>query len=136
MATSVKAVVTQSVQMNGATFQAASVTLNGVNADIIEETVAASATNTVTGVAFPTGKMQLLYLLSDSVDCTIVLVGTGGNTSISLLAGIPYLWTTASGADPLGHYPITGMTIQNLATANGVANVVATDVHGRILLSA
>ena len=132
MATSISATVTQSVQMAGATFSSATTTVTGETAPIIETTIATSVTATISGVAFAIAKLQMLYMLSDSADCQVTMVGTGGNTVINLLKGVPYLWFSGSGAaNPLGHDPITGMTVNN----NG-AQAVSTDFHARIVLSA
>jgi hypothetical protein len=134
MATTITAQLNISVRMNGASFQSTQEDITGETAQIIEKLVEAGATETITGIAFPTGKMKLLYLLSDTVDCTVTLLGTNGNTAINVSAGVPHLWYTGAGADPLSNYPIVGMTVRNLNTAGGLNTAVNTDFHGRIVL--
>ena len=128
MSTNITATVTRSCSISGTTFQSGSEEVAAESLLAYEKTIAAAATDTASGITFPKAKLLLLYLLSDSSDCEVVFTNSGGNTTINLVAGVPYLWTGANGDNPLAQ-DATTMTVEN----NG-DQAVSTDVHARVLL--
>ena len=88
---------------------------------------------------------QMLYLLSDSLDCTAAFYsnsyGTGsaitvsGGTSISLQAGIPYEWDTSAGTCPVtANWSSLKVTAGTTADGN-VSSGTTTNIHLRSSLS-
>ena len=89
--------------------------------------------------------LQMLYLLSDSLDCSAAFyansAGTGsaitvsGGTAISLQAGVPYEWDLSAGTSPVtanwSALKITAGTTADSQPSSGTA----TNVHIRSSLS-
>jgi hypothetical protein len=136
MATEILAVITESVQMQGAPFSSASVSVEGETAQIVETTISAGATITATGIAFPYNKCGLIYLLSDTNDCTVTFTNSGTSITVDLIGGQPYLIYTETVVAAKLLRDVLTMTVENLNTADGVASVVATDFHARLVLTA
>lgn len=123
-----------SCRLLGASFQSATTDISAETAPIIEAVVAAGATQVISGIAFPVNTLNVLYMYSPTVDCTVRFVGNGGNTDIALTAGVPYLFAknVTGSVDPLSDYPISGMQVTNLNTTAGVANAVNTTFSARL----
>ena len=122
-------VITTVMAANTSQFTA-TYTVSGENGPVIETSITAAATVTITGVAFPAAKCTMIAMKCDSSDCVVKFTNASGDTTINLTAGVSYLWTAASGAaTPLLH-DCTTMTVNN----NG-AQAVTTDFHARICLT-
>ena len=86
--------------------------------------------------------LQMLYLLSDNLDCTVKFYSAtaGGGSliaTISLVAGVAYEWDNNSGANPLGTTNALSMVVTPANTAGGVSSsLTVTNVHARTSLSA
>ena len=139
MTAAISATVTESVSMQGAPFSSVSLTITGEVAPVVETNIAAGVTATMTGIgAFAASKLELVYLLSDQTDCTVVFTDGTNSYTFNLIAGAPQIWFTGGGTNPLvaaSLGTVTSMTVQNLSTTNGTANAVATDFHGRLIYS-
>lgn len=136
MSTSVSATITQSVSMSGASFSNSTVEVTGETAAVVEATLAASETNTIAGIAFDKDNCGLLYLLSDTTDCTVTFTTSGSPVSIALTAGVPYLLYSSTEIAALLVADVTGMSVHNDDETAGVANAVETDFHARLIYSA
>ena len=75
--------------MQGAPFSSVSLTITGEAAPVIETNIASGVTATMTGIgAFAANKCELVYLLSDQTDCTVVF--TDGTQALTFnLTGRP-----------------------------------------------
>jgi hypothetical protein len=117
--------------MSGSPSISKTYTIAGQFTPTVETDIAAAATDTMTGIAFAKEKLAALFLLCDLSDCVVTFTNTDGPTTISLKAGVPYLWVSQAGStNPLENAVVT-MTVQN----NGAQNV-STPFHARFVLMA
>ncbi len=139
--------VNKTCQQNGLPFASSPYTITGVQAPYAETSV-----STGTATLFNDGignvqiaNAQMLYLLSDQLDCTAAFygnsAGTGsaltvsGGTSLSLQAGIPYEWDTSAGTCPVTAN-WSSLKITAGTTADGISSSgTATNIHIRSSLS-
>jgi hypothetical protein len=119
-------------------------TLSGIQNPDLEATITYGSPLTINDGVGVLGyaALQMLYLLSDSLDATVKFysaTNAGGSliTTISLQAGVPYEWDSSSGANPLGTTNALSMVITALNTAGGQSSsLTTTNIHGRTSLSA
>jgi hypothetical protein len=147
MSTQITSTVTKTVSQNGQVMASAQYTIAGVQAPAVETTVPVASPLTLAD-GFGTlacANLNLLYLLSDQLDCTVQFyTGTDGSTgaigsAITLLAGIPYEWDSQSGTSPLGSsnagsVKITATNFIKTVASGGTPT--ATDIHFRSSLTA
>ena len=131
MSTQVAPVITKSISLPGTPSLQSQYSVVGATWAVVEEDVAASATDTMSGISFAKAKCAIIYLLCDLSDCVVTFTNASGATTVNLTAGTAYEWDSGSDAtNPLAH-DVTAMTVQN----NG-AQDVSTPFHARFLLTA
>ena len=144
MSNAVVTTITKTVAQPGMTPVNASYKISGMQNPPLETTVNYGSPVTINdgiGVLFYAA-LQMLYLLSDSLDATVKFYSAtagGGSliTTINLTAGVPYEWDSSSGANPLGTTNTLSMVVTALNTAGGNSSALtATDIHARTSLSA
>ena len=145
---SLTTVVTKSVSQNGIAFSSSQQNISGQQTPPLDTSVTVgSPLVVVDGIGtLKYANLQLLYMLSDNLDCTVgFYTGTDGATGligspITILAGQAYEWDSAtSGANPLGTSNCGSIKITATNYIDGVASggtPTVTNVHCRTSLSA
>ena len=137
--------ITKTVTQTGQPAWQGNYSVTGVQIPPLETTVTYGAPLTINdgvGVLYY-ANLNLLSLLSDNLDCTVkfyAATAAGGAliATISLTAGVPYLWdATTGGTSPLGTTNALSMVITPAQTVGGVASALTTTaIHIRTSLTA